>query len=152
MRAKRGRLIPAAVAALWLAALPQRGLESPGGVRRLPAGSVSPKPDPTKPIVRIWRGRTLASKADASEAYLLASGITRVRDTPGNLGVTVLRRADGEQTEFLVISIWESIEAIQRFAGKDYEKAVILDRDRDYLIEVEPNVRHDESRGRRRKR
>jgi heme-degrading monooxygenase HmoA len=56
----------------------------------------------------------------------------------------VLRRADGPQTEFLVISIWESIDAVKRFAGKDYQRAVILDRDREYLIEVEPTVRHYE--------
>jgi heme-degrading monooxygenase HmoA len=95
-----------------------------------------------KPIARIWRGRTLASKADEYEAYLFASGITKVRETPGNRGVTVLRREDGNETEFQVISIWDSLDAIQRFAGKDYEKAVILDRDREYLLEVEPTVRH----------
>lgn len=95
-----------------------------------------------KTVARIWRGRTLAAKADEYEAYLFASGITQVRATPGNLGVTVLRRADGAQTEFLVISIWESLDSVKRFAGADYEKAVILDRDREYLVEVEPTVRH----------
>ena len=102
----------------------------------------SAEPAAGKSIARIWRGRTFAAKADEYETYLFASGIPRIRETPGNLGVTVLRREDGRETEFLVISIWESIEAIQRFAGKDYQKAVILDRDRAYLIEVEPTVKH----------
>jgi heme-degrading monooxygenase HmoA len=106
--------------------------------------SASPRMAGQKPIARIWRGRTLAAKADEYEAYLFASGIPMIRQTPGNLGATVLRRADGKQTEFLVISVWESIDAIKRFAGKDYQKAVILDRDKEYLIEVEPNVRHYE--------
>ncbi len=114
--------------------------------------SASPRVAGRKPIARIWRGRTLAAKADEYEAYLFASGITKVRETPGNLGVTVLRRADGPQTEFLVISIWESIDAVKRFAGKDYQKAVILDRDREYLIEVEPTVRHYEIEKEERKR
>jgi heme-degrading monooxygenase HmoA len=112
----------------------------------LALSGVAPVPPPSagsgKTVARIWRGRTLAAKADEYEAYLFASGITRVRATPGNLGVTVLRRADGDQTEFLVISIWESLDAVKRFAGADYEKAVILDRDREYLVEVEPTVRH----------
>jgi len=99
---------------------------------------------PSKPIARIWRGRTLTTKADEYEAYLFASGISKVRETPGNLGVTVLRRQDGKETEFLVISIWQSLDAVKRFAGKDYDKAVILDRDREYLIEVEATVRHYE--------
>jgi heme-degrading monooxygenase HmoA len=106
--------------------------------------AVSPAETGGKPVARLWRGRTLASKADEYQAYLFASGVPKIRETPGNLGVTVMRRADGKQTEFLVISIWESIDAIKRFAGKDYEKAVILDRDREYLLEVEPNVQHYE--------
>jgi heme-degrading monooxygenase HmoA len=114
----------------------------PGPATPVPAGDASPKADPGKPIARIWRGRTLAAKADAYEAYLFSSGISKILQTRGNLGVTVLRRQDGQETEFLVISIWESLDAVKRFAGKDYEKTVVLDRDRDYLLEVEPTVRH----------
>lgn len=106
--------------------------------------TASPAETSGKPVARLWRGRTLAAKADEYQAYLFASGVAKIRETPGNLGVTVMRREDGKQTEFLVISIWESIDAIKRFAGKDYGKAVILDRDREYLLEVEPTVRHYE--------
>lgn len=150
------RWIPslAVLAALAFAAPTASALESwpDASLLLLPSASASPRMAGKKPIARIWRGRTLAAKADEYEAYLFASGITQVRQTPGNLGVTVLRRADGKQTEFLVISIWESIEAVQRFAGKDYQKAVILDRDREYLIEVEPTVRHYEIEKEERKR
>jgi heme-degrading monooxygenase HmoA len=106
-----------------------------------PAGSETPKP---RAIGRIWRGRTLASKADEYQKYLESNGIPRVRATPGNLGVTVLRRPDGDKTEFLVLSVWESVDAIKKFAGEDYQKAVLLPRDREYLTEVEPNVFHYE--------
>jgi heme-degrading monooxygenase HmoA len=122
----------------------------------VPAASTAAEPAPeapvSKPIARIWRGRTLAAKADEYEAYLFASGIARIREIPGNLGVTVLRRADGKETEFVVMSIWESIDAVKRFAGKDYDKAVILDRDREYLLEVEPTVKHYEIEKEERKR
>ena len=108
------------------------------------AAPSAPPPEEGKKtgIARIWRGRTLATKADEYEAYLNASGIAKIRATPGNLGVTLLRRTEGDKTEFLVISIWESIEAVRSFAGADYQKAVILPRDREYLLEVEPNVLH----------
>jgi len=106
----------------------------------------NPKPEAARKIAiaRIWRGRTLASKADEYERYLNANGVAKIRTTPGNRGVTVLRRTDGDKTEFEVISIWESIEAVKNFAGADYQKAVILPRDREYLLEVEPNVLHYE--------
>jgi hypothetical protein len=61
-----------------------------------PAGQAEPQGSPAHAIARIWRGRTLASKADEYQKYLEASGISRVRATPGNLGVTVLRRPDGD--------------------------------------------------------
>ena len=98
----------------------------------------------SRAIARIWRGRTLAAKSDEYQTYLDTSGISKIRATPGNLGVTVLRRNDGEKTEFLVMSVWESVDAIKKFAGDDYQKTVILPRDREYLLEVEPNVLHYE--------
>ena len=101
-------------------------------------------PAPQTAIARIWRGRTLASKADEYARYLDANGIAKIRATPGNRGVTVLRRTNGDKVEFVVISIWESIDAVKNFAGADYQKAVILPRDREYLLEVEPNVLHYE--------
>ncbi len=87
-------------------------------------------------------GRTPASKADEYARYLDANGIAKIRATPGNRGVTVLRRTDGDKAEFVVISIWDSIDAVKNFAGADYQKTVILPRDREYLIEVEPDVVH----------
>ena len=110
----------------------------------VPDASASPRAGAGTAIARIWRGRTVPAKADAYEEYLNASGITKILATPGNLGVTLLRRAEKTQTEFVVVSYWESIEAVQRFAGKDYRKAVILPRDREYLISVEPTVLHYE--------
>jgi heme-degrading monooxygenase HmoA len=96
------------------------------------------------PIARIWKGRTLATKADEYQRYLDSSGISRILATPGNRGVTVMRRAEGGQVEFTVLSVWDSIQAVQKFAGEDYGKAVILPRDREYLVSVEPDVVHCE--------
>jgi heme-degrading monooxygenase HmoA len=107
-------------------------------------GAAEPASDPQASIARIWRGRTLASKADEYERYLNSSGISKIRATAGNRGVTVLRRTEGDKTEFLVMSIWDSIDSVKKFAGEDYQKAVILPRDREYLLEVEPNVLHYE--------
>jgi heme-degrading monooxygenase HmoA len=132
-----------------LAALMTLAFAAPAAVL---AAEPPPEASASKPIARIWRGRTLATRADEYEKYLVGSGITRIEATPGNLGVTLLRRADGKETEFVVISIWESIEAVKRFAGKDYEKAVILAHDREYLLEVEPTVKHYDIEKEERKR
>ena len=42
------------------------------------------------------------------------------------------------------MSLWESMEAIRRFAGADVEKAVYYPKDTEFLLELEPKVVHDE--------
>ncbi|MBF2006776.1 antibiotic biosynthesis monooxygenase family protein [Chlorogloeopsis fritschii PCC 9212] len=101
-------------------------------------------PQVKKVIARIWHGRTLTSKADEYYTYLNEAGIKKILAIPGNLGAQVLRRTDGKITEFTVISYWESRDAIRKFAGNDIEKARYLPRDKEYLLELEPNVKHFE--------
>ena len=120
------------------------GLASDASLLMQKNASASPSVKPKPMIARIWHGRTLTAKADEYERYLNASGVERMLKTDGNHGVEVLRKADGPRTDFVVISYWESIDAVKRFAGKEFEKAVILDRDREFLIEVEPNVLHSD--------
>jgi heme-degrading monooxygenase HmoA len=138
------RLVPLALilGATFLGTSPGRASDAALLVQKSASASPSVKPKPM--IARIWHGRTLTSKADEYQKYLNASGVERILKTQGNHGVEVLRKADGPRTDFIVISYWESIDVVKRFAGPDFEKAVILDRDREFLIEVEPNVLHYE--------
>lgn len=93
-------------------------------------------------IARIWHGATPASRGDAYLKYLRESGIKEYLATEGNRGVYVLRRKDRDRADFLLISLWDSIDAIQRFAGPDIERAVYYPRDKDFLLVFEPNVAH----------
>ncbi len=95
-------------------------------------------------IARIWKGRALASKADQYMDYMTATGVHDLRATEGNQGVYVLRRIDGDQAEFVFISLWESFDAIKRFAGEDIDRAVYYPEDKDYLLALEPKVIHYE--------
>ncbi|HET9211750.1 MAG TPA: antibiotic biosynthesis monooxygenase [Thermoanaerobaculia bacterium] len=95
-------------------------------------------------IARTWHGRVPAAKADAYHQYLLRTGVTDYADTPGNHGVHVLRRVEGEVAHFLLITYWDSVEAIKRFAGEDYERARYYPEDDDFLLEREPFVTHYE--------
>ena len=95
-------------------------------------------------IARVWHGVTPASKGDAYMEYLEESGLKAYRSTPGNRGVYVLRRVEGGKADFVLISLWESMEAVRKFAGPDVERAVYYPRDRDFLLEFEPKVAHYE--------
>ena len=95
-------------------------------------------------IARLWHGAVPAAKGDDYAAYLRRTGVTECRATPGNHGVEVLRRTVGDETHFLFISFWDSMDAIRTFAGDDVERAHYYPEDRDYLLELEPNVTHYE--------
>lgn len=70
-------------------------------------------------IARLWRG--CAGSAANGDAYQL-------------------RRHD----EFLVITLWDSMDAIRRFAGEDSERAVVEPEARAVLAEFDDFVRHYE--------
>ena len=66
------------------------------------------------------------------------------RATPGNRGVLVLRRAAGERAEFTTVTFWETLDAIDAFAGPDRENAVFYPDDDGFLVEREWTVAHHE--------
>jgi heme-degrading monooxygenase HmoA len=95
--------------------------------------------DPKRPtIARIWRGRTRRDQADAYEAYSYEVGIKPLIEKA--MGVQYLREDLAEETEFVTISYWESIEAMSRFTGGDPTRIHHLDRDAEFLIELPERV------------
>ena len=93
-------------------------------------------------IARIWKGETPASKADQYFDFLKVTGIKDYRGTKGNQGVLVLRRIREGRSEFLLLTLWDSWDAILQFAGDDVEKAFYYPEDPDYLLTMEPQVEH----------
>jgi heme-degrading monooxygenase HmoA len=93
-------------------------------------------------IARLWHGRTPIEKANAYSAFLNERAIPDYRSTPGNLAVHILRRDEGNTAHFYTFTLWESLEAIQKFAGSEIEKAKYYPEDREFLLEYEANVTH----------
>lgn len=98
----------------------------------------------TTKIARMWRGLTPEEKAEPYLKYLEETGVKDIRATKGNRGVFVLRQVGNGQAEFLFISFWESYDAIRKFAGPEFDKAVYYPQDKEFLLELEPKVRHFE--------
>jgi heme-degrading monooxygenase HmoA len=95
-------------------------------------------------IARTWRGATRAEDADAYLRYLHETGFAGYRETAGNLGALGLRRIVDGRAEFLLVSLWESVDAIRSFAGDDVERAVFFPEDDRFLIERDDRVEHFE--------
>jgi heme-degrading monooxygenase HmoA len=96
---------------------------------------------PTR-IARTWRGRTRTADGEAYTAYLEETGVRELRATPGNERVLILRRMDGDEAEFCVISLWRDMASISAFAGEDPTRARYFPEDERYLLEMTPDVIH----------
>jgi heme-degrading monooxygenase HmoA len=95
-------------------------------------------------IARVWRGWTRSEDEDLYTRYVIETGMNASLATEGNRGIQVLRRTDGERTEFVTITLWESFEAVRRFAGEEPERAVFYPEDDRYLVDRELTVTHYE--------
>jgi heme-degrading monooxygenase HmoA len=89
-------------------------------------------------IARIWRGRTRRERADEYEAYSYEAGIKPLIEKA--MGVQTFREDRGDETEFVTISYWESVDAMSRFTGGDPTRIHHLDRDKEFLIELPERV------------
>jgi len=98
----------------------------------------------TPKIARIWHGRTPAAKGDEYRQYLFDVGVKKIASLPGNRGVQMMVRKTADEAEFMIISYWDSVEAIKGYAGPTYEHVHDLPRDNEFLIDKETLVRHFE--------
>jgi heme-degrading monooxygenase HmoA len=95
-------------------------------------------------IARIWRGAVAKADRDAYAAYMQDTGVAGYADTAGNRGVWMLRRDVGEKTEFMMFTLWDSMEAVKAFAGPEADTAVFYPEDDRFLIERDLTVDHFE--------
>jgi heme-degrading monooxygenase HmoA len=95
-------------------------------------------------IARTWRGWTRAIDADAYVEYLLETGMREYRETPGNRAAYILRSDEGDRTEFVTLTFWDSIESVKGFAGEDVDRAVFYPQDDRFLLDRETSARHYE--------
>jgi heme-degrading monooxygenase HmoA len=93
-------------------------------------------------IARIWRGYAAREHADAYAAMLqpeLLPGLSKVK---GYRGSYLLRRDRDDEVEFITIILWDSVEAIKAVAGDDYERAVVPEERREYLLRWDATAAH----------
>ena len=55
-----------------------------------------------------------------------------------------MRQIKGDEGHFTLITYWENLEVIKKFAGEDYEKAKYYPEDDQFLLEFEEKVQHHE--------
>ncbi len=96
-------------------------------------------------VTRLWRGRTAPHDADAYEEHLRTEVLPGLREVEGHRGAYVLRRAAGDGVEFVVLTLFDSMDAVRAFAGEEPEVAVISPRAEELLSDFDRTAAHYEA-------
>ena len=93
-------------------------------------------------IARHFTGWTRSDDADAYEQLLRDTVLPGIRQIAGYRGGYVLRRQEPHEVRFVVINLFDSLEAVKAFAGADYEIPVFEPEALQLLSRYEPKVLH----------
>ena len=95
-------------------------------------------------IARLWRGQATNAQADAYFRHVTGTVFPSLKDLAGHRGAWLLRRQAEGQTEFLALTLWESLDSIRAFAGDDIDTAIVEPEARAVLADFDDFARHYE--------
>ncbi|MGH8791699.1 MAG: antibiotic biosynthesis monooxygenase [Stackebrandtia sp.] len=97
----------------------------------------------TKPIARIWSGRTGTAEASLRYREIFTGQVLPVlRALDGFAGSTLLRRDFGAGSEFVALTRFDSMDAVRAFAGDNPDQAHVTGPARAVLSDFDTQVRH----------
>ncbi len=97
-------------------------------------------------IARHWRGWTKRHDADTYEALLKNKVLPGLKEIAGYRGGYVLRNDSQEESEFVVVNLFDSLDAVRAFAGPEYAIAVFEPEAKQLLSKFESAAAHYEVR------
>src|SRR5262245_24657640 len=93
-------------------------------------------------ISRHWRGMAKADRADEYVAHLRGVTLPELARIEGFISASIMKRPSEGGVEFLIVTLWESLDAIERFAGPELERAVVPEEVQRMMIEFDQHARH----------
>jgi len=95
-------------------------------------------------IARLWSARTTSTLSARYMEHFWQSVAPVLRKVKGYQSASVLVRSHGDHVEILVITVWESYQAVDAFAGPNRETAVVASEAAALLTDYDRRVRHYE--------
>jgi len=88
-------------------------------------------------IMRLWHGKVDIEKADEYEKFMIERAVPDYSSVDGLLKLYFQRRNEKTTAHFLLITIWDSLESVKKFAGTEPELAKYYPEDDYFLLEKE---------------
>ena len=95
-------------------------------------------------ISRTWRGIAKPEDADKYVRHLQLKTFPELSRIPGFVSASIMRRRTSRGVEFLIVTTWQSMDAIRRFTGQSVEVAVVPASVQAMMVEFDPLVTHYE--------
>ena len=87
-------------------------------------------------VVRVFRASVHPGKEAEFESFFLEAAVPMLRAHNGLVSLQVgLPREEAPQ-DFLMVTVWDSVEALAEFSGDNWREAVIDPREKHLLKEV----------------
>ncbi|WP_240910849.1 MULTISPECIES: antibiotic biosynthesis monooxygenase [unclassified Thermococcus] len=90
--------------------------------------------------MRLWHGGVPIKKADEYERFLVERAVPDYSSVDGLLKLCFTRKDEDKVAHFLLVTIWDSMESIKKFAGENPELAKYYPEDDEFLLEKEKYV------------
>ncbi|MBZ5616088.1 MAG: YciI family protein [Acidobacteriia bacterium] len=95
-------------------------------------------------ILRMWRAHATPLKSGEYVEHATRKVFPALRAIEGHRGAYLLRREVNGAVEFVVLTLWDSMEAVRKFAGPKPEKAVVEPDAQAALTDFDESVTHFE--------
>jgi heme-degrading monooxygenase HmoA len=93
-------------------------------------------------VARMWHGTVPIAKGEEYLQRMRTVALPDYLAISGNRGAFCLYRVEGDAAHYEMLTFWDDVDAIKRFAGEEVDLAKYYDFDRAFLVEMERNVRH----------
>jgi heme-degrading monooxygenase HmoA len=93
-------------------------------------------------IARSWSAEATPERAEEYIRHFREKVLPVVASIEGHRGAYVLKRPLGDGVEIVIITLWESMDSVRKFAGDDPDVAVVTRQARAILTRFDEQVAH----------
>jgi len=112
--------------------------------KEVPSDVPNSIPTEKGPVLRLWKGCSTVERASEYVHHATMKVLPALRAVDGHRGAYLLRRMVDGAIEFVVLTLWDSMAAVRRFAGAELDKAVVEADARAILTSFDDRVTHYE--------
>lgn len=91
-------------------------------------------------VMRLWHGEVAIEKADEYEKFMIERAAPDYGSVEGLIKLYFQRKDEEKKAHFLLVTLWDSIDSVKKFAGDNPEIAKYYPEDDHFLLEKEKHV------------